>query len=97
MNAAENNTKLMKVPHNIVLEDRRHLTVSGVSDVDSFDEQTVTVFTELGELTIKGEDLHINRLSLDMGELVVDGEIAALSYAEVTKSQQGSFWNRVFR
>ena len=81
MNAAENSTKLMKVPHNIVLEDRRHLTV----------------FTELGELTIKGEDLHINRLSLEMGELVVDGEIAALSYAENAKPQQGSFWNRVFR
>lgn len=97
MNAAENNTKLMKVPHNIVLEDRRHLTVSGVSDVDSFDEQTVTVFTDLGKLTIKGEDLHINRLSLEMGELVVDGEIAALSYAETAKPQQGSFWNRVFR
>lgn len=97
MNAAENSTKLMKVPHNIVLEDRRHLTVSGVSDVDSFDEQTVTVFTDLGELTIKGEDLHINRLSLEMGELVVDGEIAALSYAENAKPQQGSFWNRVFR
>lgn len=97
MNTADNSTKLMKVPHNIVLEDRRHLTVSGVSDVDSFDEQTVTVFTELGELTVKGEDLHINRLSLEMGELVVDGEIAALSYAEHAKPQQGSFWNRVFR
>ncbi len=97
MNAAENSTKLMKVPHNIVLEDRRHLTVSGVSDVDSFDEQTVTVFTDLGELTIKGEDLHINRLSLEMGELVVDGEIAALAYSENAKPQQGSFWNRVFR
>ncbi len=97
MNGTDNSTNLMKMPHNVVLEDRRHLTVSGVSDVDSFDEQTVTVFTDLGELTIKGEDLHINRLSLEMGELVVDGEIASLSYADNAKPQQGSFWGRVFR
>ena len=45
------------IPHNIVLEGRRLLTVSGVSDVDSFDEETVVVFTELGELTVKGSDL----------------------------------------
>lgn len=94
----DNTSNLMKMPHNISLEDRRHLTVSGVSDVDSFDEQTVSVFTDLGELTIKGEDLHINRLSLEMGELVVDGEISALTYSDHAKPQQGaSFWGRVFR
>lgn len=93
----DNTTNLMKMPHNISLEDRRHLTVSGVSDVDSFDEQTVSVFTDLGELTIKGEDLHINRLSLEMGELVVDGEISSLTYTDHAKPQQGSFWGRVFR
>lgn len=92
----ENNANLMQVPHNIVLEDRRHLTVTGVSDVDSFDEQTIVVFTPLGELTVKGSDLHISRLSLEMGELAVDGDIAALSYADTVK-QQGSFWGRVFR
>lgn len=93
----DNTTNLMKMPHNISLEDRRHLTVSGVSDVDSFDEQTVSVFTDLGELTIKGEDLHINRLSLEMGELVVDGEISSLTYSDHAKPQQSSFWGRVFR
>ncbi len=93
-----NSTNQMPVPHNLVLEDRRHLTVSGVSDVDSFDEQTVIVFTQMGELTVKGEDLHINRLSLEMGELAVEGDITALTYSDRgAKPQQGSFWGRVFR
>ncbi len=93
-----NSTNQMPVPHNLVLEDRRRLTVSGVSDVDSFDEQTVIVFTQMGELTVKGEDLHINRLSLEMGELSVEGDITALTYSDRgAKPQQGSFWGRVFR
>lgn len=63
----DNNAKTIPIPHNIVLEDRQHLTLSGVTDVDTFDEQTICVLTDLGELTIKGDDLHINRLSLEMG------------------------------
>ena len=84
------------MPHNLVLEDRRLLTVSGVSDVDSFDEQTVVVFTDLGELTVRGTDLHINRLSVEVGELTVEGNIAALVYSdEAPKS--GGFFSKVFR
>ena len=45
--------KMMKIPHNVILEDRRVLTVSGVTDIDSFDEQTVILFTDLGELTMQ--------------------------------------------
>ena len=94
----QNNINQMPVPHNVILEDRHRLTVSGVSDVDSFDEQTVIVFTQMGELTVKGEDLHINRLSLEMGELAVEGDITALTYTDrAQKPQQGSFWGRVFR
>lgn len=94
----QNSGMQMPVPHNVILEDRHRLTVSGVSDVDSFDEQTVIVFTQMGELTVKGEDLHINRLSLEMGELAVEGDISSLTYADhAPKNQQGSFWGRVFR
>ncbi len=84
------------MPHNIVLEDRRFLTVSGVSDVDSFDEETVIVFTDMGELTVRGSNLHINRLSVEVGELTVEGNIAALIYSdEAPKS--GGFFSKVFR
>lgn len=87
----------IKMPHNVIMEDRRSLTVSGVTDVDSFDEQTVVVFTEMGELTIKGEDLHISRLTLEVGEMLVEGKIWSLTYADSKPQQSGGFWGRVFR
>ena len=84
------------LPHNCILEDRRTLSVSGVNDVDSFDEQTIVASTDLGELTIRGEKLHITRLSLEIGELQVEGNIAALSYTDVAPKNSG-FFARVFR
>lgn len=88
--------RMNAMPHNLVLEDRRMLTVSGVSDVDSFDEETVIVFTDLGELTVRGKNLHINRLSVEVGELTVEGNIAALIYSDETP-KNGGFFSKVFR
>lgn len=88
--------KKTAMPHNLVLEDRRLLTLSGVSDVDSFDEETVVVFTDMGELTIRGSDLHINRLSVEIGELTVEGKISALIYSQ-DAAPKGGFFSRVFR
>ena len=85
--------KVIRVPHNLILEDRKHLTVSGVSDIDSFDEETVVVYTQMGELTIKGSDLHINALNIDTGELTVEGNMYSFVYSDVDKSK-GSFFPR---
>lgn len=85
------------MPHNVIMEDRRLLTVSGVSDVDSFDERTVTVFTDMGELTIRGSDLHINRLSVEVGELLLEGRINSLTYQDETPKSAGGFFGKVFR
>ena len=84
------------LPQNIILEDRKTLSVSGVSDVDSFDEQTVTVFTELGELSVRGMDLHITKLSVETGELTLDGRIDALIYTQ-EQPKTGGFFARMFR
>ena len=86
-----------KVPQNLILEDRHTLTVSGVSDVDSFDEQSIVLFTDLGELCVRGSDLHINRLSLEIGEILVQGEIDSLVYSNRETKQQGGFFSKVFR
>ncbi len=83
-------------PHNCILEDRRTLSVSGVNDVDSFDEQTIIAATDSGELTIRGEKLHITRLSLEIGELQVEGNISALSYTDNAPKSTG-FFSKVFR
>ncbi len=78
------------------MEDRNKLFITGVSDVDSFDEQTVTVITSGGELSVRGSGLHIGKLSTDTGEMTVEGRIDAIAYsAEVQK--QGGFFGRVFR
>ena len=84
------------MPHQLILEDRRALTVTGVSDVDSFDETAVVVYTDQGELAVSGEGLHINRLSIETGELTLEGHIRAMTYSENT-SRQGGFFSRLFR
>ena len=94
--AIQEERKMQNLPQNLTLEDRKHLSVTGVSDVDSFDERSVTVFTELGELSIRGTDLHINTLNVDTGELVVDGQIDALIYTQ-EQPKGGGFFGRVFR
>lgn len=88
--------KSISFPQNLTLEDRKKLNVTGVTDIGSYDEQTVIAMTELGELTIKGEGLHIIKMSVDMGELAVEGEIASLTYADIQVKNQG-FFSRLFK
>lgn len=84
------------VPHNCILEDRKTLSVSGVNDVGSFDEQTIIAATDYGELTVRGEKLHITKLSLEIGELCIEGKISSLQYTDVIE-KSGGFLSRVFR
>ncbi len=88
--------KVQAMPHNLIMENRNHLTISGVSDVDSFDEQTVVIFTQMGELTVRGSDLHITNLNVDAGELSLDGTISSLSYSD-EQPRGGGFFSRVFK
>lgn len=83
---------------NIVLENRRKLSISGVIDVLSFDDQIVILETDLGMLTIKGEDLRINKLSIDTTEVVIEGDINNLSYSEKEdKKSSGSLLGKIFK
>lgn len=83
-------------PHTMVVEDRKRLSVSGVTDVESFDEETVALATELGELLIHGYDLHINRIDVESGDLSLEGEIISLIYTD-NQPQTGGFFGRLFR
>ena len=82
--------------HHIILEERTSLTVSGVEDVESFDEESILLETARGALVIRGSGLHIERLSLDGGDLKVEGTIDSLTYEE-SRLAQGSFFARLFR
>ena len=88
--------KRIKMPHNLVMEDRKTLSVTGVSDVDSFDESTIIVFTDIGELTVRGSDLHIRNLNIESGEVSLEGKISSLTYADNAVKSTG-FFSKVFR
>ncbi|MBP3255557.1 MAG: sporulation protein YabP [Clostridia bacterium] len=86
------------VIQNLILENREKLSISGVLDVLSFDDQVVIVETELGLLTIKGENLRISKLSLDTSEVIVEGEIYNLAYSENEINQKGnSIFSKIFK
>ena len=89
--------KLVKMPHNLILENRHALTVSGVEDIDSFDEETIVLFTDMGELTVKGSGLHINKLSVDTGELSVEGDVHSLVYTNDEPRRNVGLFARLFR
>ena len=81
--------------HRLELVGRERLTVSGVEDVERFDESGIVMSTSAGVLVVTGEDLHIGKLSLDGGELHVDGRIDSVAYEEGGR-EQGGFLRRLF-
>lgn len=81
--------------HHIILEEREQLSVSGVEEVESFDESTILMSTSLGELMVRGQDLHIETLSLGGGDLKVEGTIDSLTYEAA--APKGGFLSRLLR
>lgn len=81
--------------HRLELEGRERLTVSGVEDVERFDEMSIVMSTTAGVLTITGEGLHIGQLSLEGGELHVDGRVDSISY-EDGETARGGLLRRLF-
>ena len=86
------------VIQNLVLENRGKLNVSGVIDVLSFDDQIVIIETELGLLSVKGESLRINKLSLDTSEVAVEGDIYSLTYSDRGPDRKnGGLMGKIFK
>ncbi|MEG0962113.1 MAG: sporulation protein YabP [Lachnospiraceae bacterium] len=85
--------------HKMVISNRRNGVLSGVIDVLSFDVGEILLETELGMLMIKGTDLHVKRLTLEKGEIDIEGRIDSLAYSDVKNvSRQGeSFLGRLFK
>lgn len=86
----------LSAPHHVVMEERSSLTVSGVSDVERFDEHEIVMATSRGTLVVTGENLHIEKLSLDGGDLKVEGDIDALTYEE-DRRERGGLLARLLR
>lgn len=89
--AYEENMPRMEGAHHVILEGREQLSVSGVEEVESFDENTIIMTTVKGTLVVRGEDLHIEKLSLDGGDLRVEGVVDSLSYEDDSRERGGFF------
>ena len=85
----------VKKPHSLQLENRNGLKMTGVTDVEAFDEECVTVYTDYGCLSSSGSALHIDELNIKNGVLQISGEVSALVYSS-KKSKEKGFLKRVF-
>ena len=88
----------VKRPHRLNMEDRKRIDFTGITDVVSFDPVKVVLESDYGHITIKGEGLHVNRLSVEKGELDLDGRVGSVCYSEAgMKNKQDSFMSRLLR
>ncbi len=83
--------------HSAILENRERLLLSGVTEIDSFDDRTVILYTQLGELVVLGRELHVQQLSTESGELQIEGEIRALRYGDRDRTAPQGFLGRLLR
>ena len=91
----ENRTALPQ--HNLIIEGRGRAAISGVTDVESFDENEIIMATSMGVLFLRGTGLRIDRLSLDTGDVTIEGTIIKLEYEDDVREPQGGFFSRLFR
>ncbi len=89
--------KKLVTNQNIIMENREKISITGVIDIHSFDEELVLAQTELGILTVKGEDLKMNKLNLDDSELSIEGNIIAVAYSDVSTAKKSGFMNKLFK
>ncbi len=90
--------KTVNTMQNIILENRNKLTITGVLDVLSFDDEIVILETELGLLTAKGENIKINKVSLESADVIIEGEIRSLEYSNKNyDKKQGNFISKIFK
>lgn len=90
----EESPKIRAKEHRVELLGRASLAVTGVEDVESFDENEIVMNTSQGNLTVRGSGLHIGKINLDVGEIKVEGVINDLSYEEI--SSAGSIFSKLF-
>ena len=95
MAAVQQEGKALELPHRLVLEGRGKLSVTGVTEIESFDENTVVLYTTRGTLVIHGRQLHLSLLSLDGGQVNVDGTVDSMVYEDEQRTA-GSFLSRLF-
>ncbi len=96
----EKDARVPQTDHVLTMHNRERIELTGVVGVESFDDQEIAVVTDLGQLILRGEDLHIQQLDLERGTLLVEGLLEGLQYTGATRTQgktRGGFFDRLFR
>ncbi len=83
--------------HNLILEDRNKLSLSGVTDVESFNDNEVSLYTSQGELVIRGKNLHVDEVSLETGDLEMSGEVKSIIYGDRDRTKKPTLWKKITR
>ncbi len=83
-------------PHTLLINDRSRLSVSGVTEAGNFDEENIVLYAACGEISIKGENLQVELLNTETGEVSVQGRIIAVQYSDKV-SKHTSFWSRILK
>lgn len=88
--------KKVILPHSLIIDGRKNISVSGVTEADNFNDEEIILYTSYGQLTIKGEDLQISVLNTESGDVTASGKVNSVSYSERSTKHQG-FFSKVFR
>lgn len=84
-------------PHNLILENRQSLSLSGVTDVESFNDTEISLYTSMGDLVVRGKNLHVEAINLDTGDMSISGEIKSMVYGDKNRTKKLSLWGKVKR
>ncbi len=90
-----NQTEGINSNHNLILEGRSRLSLSGVTDAESFDESCISVYTEMGELVIRGKNLKVGEMSVETGNMTVDGDIKSIVYGDKHRKRKLTLWGKI--
>ena len=101
-NSNNNDERKNRKIHNVVLYNRKLMTVSGVIRVDNFNDSVIVLITETGQMTVEGVNLHISKLSLETGDMNIDGDIGGLFYSDdnsgtANTGKSSKFFSKLFK
>lgn len=85
-----------RLPHSAIIEERKKLVLSGITDVGNFDEENITVFTSDNEICIRGEKLQVTELNTESGQFCAEGKLNSVTYTD-KRTKAGGFFGKVFR
>lgn len=87
----------MDLTHNVIIENRAKMSLSGVTDVENFDESEISLYTSLGDMVIRGKNLHVESVSIESGEMSISGEIKSLVWGDKDRTKKPTLWQKMTR